>query len=146
MTDVVKMRMVIPSVRKQCKLLSTKFGYRLILMWPFGEINKLRSSSRETTSWLNIRWPSFAPKMACGNKNLGARDGLIILHSVWWRFHRQLERHKAADGHRARAAQWRGPYRHANQLPGQIETLILRSKQERPHWRTPKIGNVSIMD
>jgi hypothetical protein len=22
-------------------------------MWPFGEINKLRSSSRETTSWLN---------------------------------------------------------------------------------------------
>jgi hypothetical protein len=28
----------------------------------------------------------------------------------------------------------RRPYRHANQLPVQIETLIVRSKQERPHW------------
>jgi putative transposase len=33
----------------------------------------------------------------------------------------------------------RRPYRHANQLPVQIETLIVRSKQERPHWRAPKI-------
>ncbi len=30
-------------------------------------------------------------------------------------------------------------YRHANQLPVQIETLIVRSKQERPHWGAPKI-------
>ena len=27
----------------------------------------------------------------------------------------------------------RRPYRHANQLPVQIETLIVRSEQERPH-------------
>jgi transposase len=33
----------------------------------------------------------------------------------------------------------RRPYRHANQLPVQIETLIVRSKQERPHWGAPKI-------
>jgi putative transposase len=33
----------------------------------------------------------------------------------------------------------RRPYRHANQLPVQIETLIMRSKQERPHWGAPKI-------
>ena len=33
----------------------------------------------------------------------------------------------------------RRPYRHANQLPIQIETLIVRSKQERPHWGAPKI-------
>jgi len=32
----------------------------------------------------------------------------------------------------------RRPYRHANQLPLQIETLIVRSKQERPHWGGPK--------
>src|SRR5437762_9524357 len=33
----------------------------------------------------------------------------------------------------------RRPYRHANQLPIQIETLIVQSKQERPHWGAPKI-------
>src|SRR5438105_2584293 len=33
----------------------------------------------------------------------------------------------------------RRPYRHANQLPVRIETLIVRSKQERPHWGAPKI-------
>jgi len=33
----------------------------------------------------------------------------------------------------------RRPYRHANQLPVQIEALIVRSKQERPHWGAPKI-------
>ncbi len=33
----------------------------------------------------------------------------------------------------------RRPYQHANQLPVQIETLIVRSKQERPHWGAPKI-------
>ena len=31
----------------------------------------------------------------------------------------------------------RRPYRHANQLPVQIETLIVRSKQERPYWGAP---------
>jgi putative transposase len=33
----------------------------------------------------------------------------------------------------------RRPYRHANQLPVQIETLIVRSKQERSHRGAPKI-------
>jgi putative transposase len=33
----------------------------------------------------------------------------------------------------------RRPYRHANQLPFQIETLIVRLKQEKPSWGAPKI-------
>ncbi len=33
----------------------------------------------------------------------------------------------------------RRPYRHANQLPFQIESLIVRLKQEKPTWGAPKI-------
>nr|WP_234835619.1 helix-turn-helix domain-containing protein [Sinorhizobium meliloti] len=33
----------------------------------------------------------------------------------------------------------RRPYRHANQLPFQIEKLIVRAKQEKPNWGAPKI-------
>src|ERR1700732_1755304 len=33
----------------------------------------------------------------------------------------------------------RRPYRHANQLPVQIEMLIVRCKQDKPHWGAPKI-------
>ncbi len=33
----------------------------------------------------------------------------------------------------------RRPYRHANQLPVQIETRIVRLKQDRPSWGAPKI-------
>ena len=33
----------------------------------------------------------------------------------------------------------RRPYRHANQLPIQIEKLIVNLKKEYPHWGTPKI-------
>lgn len=33
----------------------------------------------------------------------------------------------------------RRPYRHANQLPVQIETLIVRLKQDKPAWGAPKI-------
>jgi putative transposase len=33
----------------------------------------------------------------------------------------------------------RRPYRHANQLPCQIETQIVRLKQEKPNWGAPKI-------
>ncbi len=33
----------------------------------------------------------------------------------------------------------RRPYRHANQLPFQIEKLIIRLKKEFPHWGAPKI-------
>jgi hypothetical protein len=40
MTDAVEMRIVfLSSFAKLRKLLSTKFGLRLILMWPFGETN-----------------------------------------------------------------------------------------------------------
>jgi hypothetical protein len=31
------------------------------------------------------------------------------------------------------------PYRYANQLPTQIETLIVRLKQDKPNWGAPKI-------
>jgi len=33
----------------------------------------------------------------------------------------------------------RRPYRHANQLPFQLETLIVSLKQDRPNWGAPKI-------
>jgi putative transposase len=33
----------------------------------------------------------------------------------------------------------RRPYRHANQLPDQIETLIVRLKRDKPNWGAPKI-------
>ena len=33
----------------------------------------------------------------------------------------------------------RRPYRHANQLPSQIETLITRLKEDKPNWGAPKI-------
>jgi putative transposase len=33
----------------------------------------------------------------------------------------------------------RRPYRHANQLPAQIETLIVRLRQDKPCWGAPKI-------
>src|ERR1700748_3266703 len=33
----------------------------------------------------------------------------------------------------------RRPHRHANQLPTQIETLIVRCKQDKPNWGAPKI-------
>ena len=33
----------------------------------------------------------------------------------------------------------RRPYRHANQLPIQVETLIVRLKKEKPAWGAPKI-------
>ena len=33
----------------------------------------------------------------------------------------------------------RRPYRHANQLPFQIETRIVRLKQDKPSWGAPKI-------
>jgi putative transposase len=33
----------------------------------------------------------------------------------------------------------RRPYRHANQLPFQIEALIVRLKHEKPTWGAPKI-------
>jgi putative transposase len=33
----------------------------------------------------------------------------------------------------------RRPYRHVNQLPTQIETLIVRCKQDKPSWGAPKI-------
>lgn len=36
----------------------------------------------------------------------------------------------------------RRPYRHANQLPFQIEALIVRLKQEKPSWGAPKIAEL----
>jgi putative transposase len=33
----------------------------------------------------------------------------------------------------------RPPYRHANRLPFQVETLIVQLKKEHPRWGAPKI-------
>jgi hypothetical protein len=42
----------------------------------------------------------------------------------------------ASDGLTDRS---RRPYRHANQPPVRIEMLIVRCKQDKPHWGAPKI-------
>ena len=38
----------------------------------------------------------------------------------------------------------RRPIRYANQLPGQIESLIVRCKQEKPHWGARKIRELLV--
>lgn len=38
----------------------------------------------------------------------------------------------------------RRPIRYANQLPAQVEALILRCKQEKPHWRARKIRELLV--
>ena len=38
----------------------------------------------------------------------------------------------------------RRPVRYANQLPGQIEALILSLKQEKPHWGARKIRELMV--
>ena len=38
----------------------------------------------------------------------------------------------------------RRPWRYANQLPGQVETLIVRIKREKPHWGARKIREILI--
>ena len=38
----------------------------------------------------------------------------------------------------------RRPIRYANQLPGQIESLIIRCKQEKPHWGARKIRELLV--
>lgn len=48
------------------------------------------------------------------------------------------------DGPVALADRSRRPVRYANQLPEQIETLIVRSKREKPHWGARKIRELLI--
>ena len=38
----------------------------------------------------------------------------------------------------------RRPWRYANQLPGQVESLIVRIKREKPHWGARKIREILI--
>ena len=48
------------------------------------------------------------------------------------------------DGPVALADRSRRPVRYANQLPAQIESLIVRSKREKPHWGARKIREILI--
>lgn len=48
------------------------------------------------------------------------------------------------DGPVALADRSRRPVRYANQLPEQIETLIVRSKREKPHWGARKIREILV--
>jgi transposase InsO family protein len=48
------------------------------------------------------------------------------------------------DGPVALADRSRRPVRYANQLPEQVETLIVRSKREKPHWGARKIRELLI--
>ncbi len=38
----------------------------------------------------------------------------------------------------------RRPWRYANQLPLQVESLIVRAKKERPHWGARKIRELLV--
>jgi transposase len=38
----------------------------------------------------------------------------------------------------------RRPWRYANQLPPQVESLIVRTKRERPHWGARKIRELLV--
>jgi hypothetical protein len=38
----------------------------------------------------------------------------------------------------------RRPVRYANQLPAQVEILIIASKREKPHWGARKIREVLV--
>jgi putative transposase len=54
-----------------------------------------------------------------------------------------FERYKD-HGREALSDRSRRPVRYANQLPGQIESLIVRCKQEKPHWGARKIREVLV--
>lgn len=54
-----------------------------------------------------------------------------------------FERYKQ-DGPVALADRSRRPVRYANQLPGQIESLIVTAKKERPHWGARKIRELLV--
>jgi transposase len=48
------------------------------------------------------------------------------------------------DGPVALADRSRRPIRYANQLPAQVEGLIVRSKREKPHWGARKIRELLV--
>jgi putative transposase len=52
--------------------------------------------------------------------------------------HKIIDRHRES-GLEAFTDRSRRPYRQANQLPFQVEKLILQIKQEWPNWGAPKI-------
>jgi transposase len=54
-----------------------------------------------------------------------------------------FDRYKA-EGLDALTDRSRRPVRYANQLPGQIERLILESKKDKPHWGARKIRELLV--
>jgi putative transposase len=76
-----------------------------------------------------VRWRFGGEKMAavCRDFNVSRKTGYKILKRY---------NDVGLEGLTDRS---RRPYRHANQLPVQIETLIVRCKQDKPHWGAPKI-------
>jgi putative transposase len=68
-------------------------------------------------------------KMAslCAEFGISRKTG----YKIFERFQRQ--------GVRGLTDRSRRPYRHANQLPPAVETLIVRLKKDYPHWGAPKI-------
>ena len=53
-----------------------------------------------------------------------------------------LERYRQ-EGAVALAERSRRPVRYANQLPGQVESLIVACKREKPHWGAARFANCS---
>lgn len=52
-------------------------------------------------------------------------------HKIWKRYQQ--------DGSRALSNRSRAPHKHPNQLPFEVEQLIVRLKKEKPKWGAPKI-------
>src|SRR5690606_29721429 len=57
--------------------------------------------------------------------------------------HKIFNRYKA-DGTAAFTDRSRRPVRYANQLPPQVETLIVRLKREKPHWGARKLRELLL--
>jgi putative transposase len=77
----------------------------------------------------------FIARLLDGEKMSGLCEEFSISRKTGYKI---LERYRdcGVEGLTDRS---RRPYRHANRLPIQIETLIVRLKRERPAWGAPKI-------
>ena len=77
----------------------------------------------------------FIARLIDGEKMAGLCREFGIAHKTGYKIYNRYK-DCGIDGLTDRS---RRPYRHANQLPMQIEKLIVNLKKEYPHWGAPKI-------
>jgi putative transposase len=77
----------------------------------------------------------FIARLLDGETMSGLCEEFLISRKTGYKILKRY-RDSGVDGLTDRS---RRPYRHANQLPIQIETLIVRLKREKPAWGAPKI-------